>query len=482
VADDFATPLAPLSRRAALTGIGAASVATSMRAEAQASSSANAAGHGAAVSIIDFGADPSGRNDSSAAFRRALREAGGGHVAVPQGRYLVERIAGLGPAGQKIVGESRFKTVFLSEAGGGPLFASEVSATGTSAFHLLSDFMIDLNGNDVVAIDLAGINCSTVQRVHIKGGSAQSARGTGVRFAAPLRRGAYDNAVHDCSFEYLRRGVQWDSGANNNSLFNCRVSNCEIALHADPPGSVDTPRVFGGRVEGCGTGLVEGAHCGAYFAVRFEDNDEADIRFTERSVNAGVWGGLTADAALVLADLERARSPFVESSELGFLAIEESAARPKISTGRHVFAKAGKPPQVLPQRDFAAQFDDYVVFRNQTGIEFANSAKAGSIVGMLATGGDNLAIPGFDRSTRQYVTIELGGGPSIRPLKDATTDLGTKDARYRTLRLSDGIDVGGQAVIGARQPAVADDRSGTATAAKVNEILAVLRRHGLIES
>ncbi|MGX7951282.1 glycosyl hydrolase family 28-related protein [Tsuneonella sp. HG249] len=474
-----------VSRRIALQGIGVAAAAAAGESVAQPSATPQprprSGGNGQA-SVLDFGADPLGRNDSSAAFRRAMRELAGGHLSIPPGRFLVERIGGLGPAGQKIVGSSRWNTVLLSEAGGGPIFANESSSNGTSAFHLLSDFLVDLNDNDIVAIDLASVNCATIQRVHFKGGGPQSRRGTGVRFAAPLRRGAYDNAVHDCSFEYLRHGIRWDSGSNNNAVYNCRISNCEIGLHADPPGSVDTPRVFGGRVESCAIGLAEGANCGAYFSVRFEGNSLADIRFSERSVNAGVWGGLTASTRPSIVGFENASSPSIESSDLGFLAIEESSARPKISTGRHVFAKAGKAPDVLPQRDFSAQFSDYVLFENDAGIEFSNASANGSILGMAATPNDILSIPAYNRFTRRYATIELGGGAAVRPVTDGATDLGTSSNRYRALHLSGGVHIRGRQVVSEQQPAIADDGSGTPTAARLNQILAALRRHGLIES
>lgn len=433
------------------------------------------------VSVLDFGADPRGRNDSSPAFRRALGELGGGRLFVPRGRYLVENLGGLGPAGQQIVGESRWNTILATEGGGGPVFSNGAAGRGTSAFHLLSDFMIDLNGNDVVGIDLASINCTTVQRLHLTGGSASRRRGVGLRFAAPLDRGAYDNAVHDCSFEYLDRGVVWDSGAHNNAISMCRITNCRIGIDAAPAQPVDTPRVFGGRVERCDVGLVEGAEFGAYITVRFEDNAAADIRFTERSRNAAVWGGLTATTRLSIVDLEKAVSPSIDSGDLGYVAIEESTAQPKISTGRHVFAAAGKAPEVHPFRDYAVHFADYVLFGNQVAAEFASSSDEGSIVGMFVNSADELTIPAYNSRTNAYATINFGGGAAIRPPSNGVTDLGSPGYNYKAAHLTDGVYVGGNRVLSARQPEISDDRSGTATGAKVNQILRALRSLGLIE-
>lgn len=472
-------------RHLAISGVGAAAALGAAQARSQsvarpAEAPVAAAARGAILSVLDFGADPSGRNDSTAAFRRALNEAGGRELHIPAGRFLVQGLGGLGPAGQKLVGSSRWKTVLLSEAGAGPIFANEVASRSTSAFHLISDLTVDLNGNDAIAIELASTNCSTIQRVHFRGREG-GGRGVGLRFAAPLDKGAYDNAVADCSFEQLAIAVQWDGGANNNSVFNCRIINCGVGLHAAPSRPVDTPRVFGGRVERCRIGLIEGSQCGAYFAIRFENNELADIRFTEKSANAGIWGGFSATTRLTLLDVEKASSPQIEASDLGHLSIEESDARPKLSTGRHVFAKAGKQPAVPPMRDFAAFFSDQIVLRNQVGVEFANPAGTGSMVGMVAMADGTLSIPGYDRATQQHVTINLGGGPAVRPLTDGGTDLGSSGRRYRAAHLAEGVYVGGQRVLRARQPGISNDPSRTPTAETINQVLTVLRHHGLIE-
>lgn len=474
----------PLSRRSTLAAIGAASVLAAPAAGAQGIVPESVAGRGGnavhgRLSVLDYGADPTGRNDSSPAFRRALADLAGGHLDLPPGRFLVERIFGLAAAGQKIVGASRWKTLLVSERGGGPLFASDRASSGTSAFHLLSDFAIDLNGNDGAAIDLSSINCTTVARVHIKGGSASRPAGTGIRFGAPLDKGAYDNAVHDCSFEYLQVGVAWGNGANNNSLFNCRLIGCGVALDAAPGGELDTPRVFGGRIESCGTGIVDGAHCGAYFAVRFEGNSQSDIRFTDRSENAQVWGGFTATTPIAIAGLHLATSPSIDSSELGYLAIEESPSRPRVSTGRHVFAPPGKVPGVILAGAHAAQFDGSIIMRQPHSIDFANAAD--DIVRAVTLSPEGrLSITGQSRATGSFAAVELGGGPAVHPVADAITDLGATRRRYRQAHISDAVHVGGRQVLGPRQPPIADDPGQTETAQRVNRILGALRAHGLI--
>lgn len=433
------------------------------------------------VSVLDFDVDPKGRNDSTAGFARALRQLGGGTLFVPNGTYLVERLGELGPAGQQIVGESRWRSILRSEAGAAPVFFSAVARQGTSAFHLISDLTVDLNGQGGVAFDLASINASTIQRVHVTGGGARPYRGIGVRFAAPLQRGAYDNALYDCTFEYLDRAIVWETGANANSVFNCRVNNCRVGFDCGPAGEVDTPRIFGGRVEGCDIGLIEGSSYGGYFALRFEDNRSADIVFTERSIHAAVWGGLTATSRLVLKDLDRATSPRIESADLGDISLEENPSRPRISSGRHVFGAAGKRPAIHPRPDYAAYFADYALFRNGIGVEFSNTAGDHSISGMAADAQGRLVIGGYDRKSGVYATVVLGGGDSVEPVSAARTDLGAPARPWKAIHLDQGVFAAGKQVLGRRGAAIADDRSGAANSATVNQILAALRRHGLIE-
>lgn len=428
-----------LAARSLLAAIGAGTVSSGLgeanaRLQRDAGASLSSRNSGE-FSVLDFGADPTASNDSTAAFRAAIGEAEGGTILVPPGTYLVGQIDGLAAAGMKIVGASRWATTLRTEAGGGPLFANERSAVGTSAFHLIADLAIDLNGVPTTAIDLASVNATVVERVHFRGGSGTIAPGTiGVLFDAPLRRGAYDNALHDCSFEYLDRAVVWGSGANTNSAFNCRITNCGTGYDAAPAGGVDTPRIFGGRLEACEVGVRDGASQGAYFGLRFEASRIADIEFTRGSLNAAFFGGHTASSARVLRNLGLASSPTIDGSDIGMLAIEESASRPKISTGRHIFGKPGKVPSIPRGAEYAAYFADHIL---------------------------------------------IDGG--IVPIRDGKIKLGGEDRQFLAAYLKEGVFVEGRRTLGAQQPAIADDVSDSANSDTINAILKVLRAHGIID-
>lgn len=436
------------------------------------------------ASLLDFDVDPSGRNDSTFGFRAAMEAVGAGELFVPPGRYLVGNLGLLGRAGRRIVGASRWESILLTERGGGPLFANEASASGSSAFHTLSDLMIDLNGEEITAIDLAGINASSIERIHFRGADGRSPRGVGVRFAAPIGKGAYDNVVRDCSFEFLRSAVKWAEGANNNAVFSCRINNCEIGFDIAPDGRVDTPRVFGGRVEACRIGLLEGAQQGCYYGIRFEGNSEADIAFTKGSENAGFWGGATAASEIAVRNVELAGSPRIDSSDLGQWAIEENTSRPKTSTGRHVFGPAGKAPPVHPARDYAAYFSNYVLLGQNASIEFADTSDGAvaesRIQGLGLNENGTLVVSAYSRKSQSYGAVEIGGGPSVHPIKDATTTLGTTNTGFKGVYLTDGVYVNGTRVVRSQAPAIPPHRSGSDLADKVNAVLGVLEYHGLI--
>ncbi|MFN2099276.1 hypothetical protein [Altererythrobacter sp. MF3-039] len=387
------------------------------------------------MSVLDFNVDPSGKRDSTAGFVAALREPNYSEIYVPEGRYRISQLGVLGAAGKRLIGASRFRSTLLVEPGSGPVLFSEVADRGTTSFHLISDLTIDLQGSDRVAIDLSSVNMTTLQRVHVRGCKVGVAPcGTGVRFAAPLSQGSYDNSVYDCSFENLAVGAEWAAGANHNSIYNCRTLNCDIGFHVAPSGRVDSPRIFGGRAEGCRIGLLEGASQGSYFGIRFEGSGEADIRFTPNSLHALVSGGLTAASNKVIVGLELANSPTIDAGDLGYWAVEESTSRPRVVTGRNVFGAAGKAPALPTEREFAAYFADYVVFADH-----------------------------------------------ILPAREVEVDLGHPNNGFRNVYLKDGVVVSGRRVLGPRQRGIARDDTKSPNSDTVNAILAALRKHGLID-
>lgn len=310
--------------------------------------------------------------------------------------------------------------------------------------------------------------------------------GVGVKFDAPLRSGAYNNRVDGCQFQHVAIGVDWGEGANLNAVAfsECIVCATGFSPYQSATGvdGVDAPSIFGGRVEGCGVGIKEGASAGGYFNVRFESSYVSDIKFHATSLYPFFSGGYTASSAAILTDLSLATSPNLNSSELGYHQYETSTSRPKLISGRQTFAAAGQVPASHSQTTYSVYFQDYALFRNGVPVEFSNAAADNRIIGMSSNGSDELQISGYDRKVAAFRPINMGGtNGAVRPGSDNTQPLGGATRRWSTVYTgSGGLRVNDIRVVQAQQAAIADDASGAANQATVNSILAALRAHGLI--
>lgn len=430
-------------------------------------------------SVLDFGADPTGGTDSTAAFQAAALAANGSEVFIPKGTYLVGNVGGLQYAGARWIGEGRFRSVVKAAPGTtGSIFGNPLKNTGTSTGTYVGHMMLDANGQDVVLVDFGSVNASIADGLRLVGGSSKAnAVGVGVLFGAPLDRGSYSNSARDCNGVFLEACVRWDTGGNNNTVFGGEAIGCAIGYDIAPAGVIDTAKLFGPRVEGCDVGVAEGGLYTMIFGLRAEANAVADIEFHAGSDHCNIFGGYSASSATVLKDKNLATSLVIISDEFGRLDYENSPSRPILHAGRASFAKAGTSVAtniIHPQNDYAAYFYDYVLIRNQVGVEFGNADGDNRVIGMQVDGSNDLTVSGFDRKTSSYRTINLGGG-TVRPITDATQQFGTTTRKWLRMHLSDGIYVTSKKVVGAQQPAIADGADAT-----VNSILAAMRAHGLI--
>lgn len=246
------------------------------------------------VSVLDFGADPTGVTEATTAFQNAKTAAGAGEVFIPNGTYLIGNVGGLDTAGSQWVGESKYGAVLKVKSGTtGAIFSNTLSASGSSAYCGVRGIRFDYNGQNVTAVDLASVNNSIVEDCQFAGtlisktgdttnasaiitglGStsdlilgmkvigagifseasiasidssiqvtltaAASAtasgvalkfvRGVGVQFNAPLSEAAYNNVVNRCSMEYLATGVAWGPGANVNKVSDTEVTSSAVAF------------------------------------------------------------------------------------------------------------------------------------------------------------------------------------------------------------------------------------------------------------
>lgn len=253
--------------------------------------------------VLRYGADKTGVQNSTNAFTWALQC--NGTVYVPKGIYSVMNVPILHP-GRTLRGESRYDTVLRPHPMPQPhvgqaLICNTERLVGSTTGHAIENLHFQLhNGTSNVpctAIDLGSVGNTIVRNCRFDALGGQAKVADGVLFDAPLQYGSYSNAVVDCDFTYLATGVRFATGANCNMVIGGEFIHCDVGIDAAPAGQVDSPRVYGSRIEGCGVGLKERALQGMYFGIRFEDNALADVDFIPGSYQPQFFGGLTATTA-----------------------------------------------------------------------------------------------------------------------------------------------------------------------------------------
>lgn len=384
------------------------------------------------VSVKDFGAVGDGVTDDTTAIQYAIINASGGVVFFPKGIYLVSNLNAFDAAGAKLLGESRYNCIIKAKPGTvGSLLRNSNAAAGTSAYCSVDSLCIDLNGQNVVGIDFSSVNNSTAQNFFIKGGeSLGAATGTGVKFGAPLNAGAYSNSLINPVIHYCNKGVEWGEDANQNIVFGGEVISCTVGLDTAPGGiKVDTPKVFGTRVEHCGTGLKEGAIYGFYSGVRFEDNT-VDIAFQDGSDHPHFTGGYTATSPTVISGLHNATAPVIHSSDLGWYEIESDPSRPKQLQGKHVFTAPGAALPYAPNGSYASYYADEIWLKNGLWVKAVNAAGNGQVFAMQIDGNDELTLRSLNSAGWAENPVNIGSGGSVRPLTNGTTQLGTSGRRW----------------------------------------------------
>jgi len=297
-------------------------------------------------SVKDFGAKGDGVTDDTASFTSALTAAAGGLVWVPNPSvaYMISNVGVFDFAGNSLVGESKFTTILKVISGTtGSILKFTSPASGTSAYNKVKNLSIDLNDQDVIAIDLSSVSNSVVEDCFIFGGNSFATRtGTGIKFGAPLLAGAYTNVVSRCSLQYLDEGVLWASGANENHVMHTEVLNSGTAYDL-APGTThpDKCTIYGGRVEACTLAIKEGATNCVYTAIAMENEVTAEIEFTANSNSAMFIGCSTAVTSTLFVNKSLAVSPFIMSTDLGWEITEDSASRNLKQFGNNWFGKRG---------------------------------------------------------------------------------------------------------------------------------------------
>lgn len=435
-----------------------------------------------AVSVKAHGATGDGVTNDTAAFEAAVAAANGGKVFVPRGTYCIDQAAVFDSAGTIIEGESGYRSIIKPYGSAvGPLFYNSNNAVGTSSLVRVTNLYFDLAGQNIVAVDLSAVNRALVQGCFFQGGNGMNGtvtnasavvtglssttrikagakvygtnipagttvlsvdsgtqvtlsanatgtgtvaltftNGTGVRYRAPNLTGSYDNVTHACSFQYMSRGVHWDSGGNANEVHGSNFIGCDVGLDAAPAsGSVDTPRVFGGRCEGCRVGLNDAATYGHYFGLRFEANFVSDINFGVGSDHPKIYGGYTATTVTAVTGLSNATSPEIMADELGYYRLETSASRPWLHAARQTFANTAATPATSgAATDYSVFFQNMPLLKNNVSFEFENynaGTPNNTVQGFYVDTSNRLNIIGYDRGAGAYTRIYVGPNFNFNP-------------------------------------------------------------------
>lgn len=402
---------------------------------------------GAAANVLDFGAVGDGVTDDSPAFILARAAAPGRTIYIPDGDYVVSEPALLlDAAGTSYAGESMFGTTIVAQAGftGDAIAHNPAKATGTSGLGYISNLTLDLADQNIIGIDLSSVKNETMTNIRIIGGSnLGTAVGTGIKFAAPLLSGSYSNLVINPRVEYCTIGIHFDSGGNANTVQGGEVGSCTTGISTDPGvgNQVNTPKVFGTRIENCTTGFSEGAEYGSYFGVRIEDVTNA-WDFTVRSVNPYIAGGLVSDVSgNVLNNEANATGLQIASNDFGARDIEPSTSRVKLTARQQVFAAAGVTPVPHAKNNHAGYFQNYLLTANEVGMEGSNALGTNTVIAIAVNNNNQVEIKSYDRAAGAYTPVNIGGNSSaspVRPLANNVATLGTASRRWTEVFATNG--------------------------------------------
>ena len=355
--------------------------------------------------VLRYGANGSDAADDSASFASAL--ACNSEIFIPDGTYYLRKVS-FGAAGKIIRGQSRYNTILRPASGllaGEPLFYFSGRAIGTTYGNLVENLRFQLHrgsGNvDCVGIDLGSVNNTVIRSCRFEGFSKAGALADGVVFDAPLSGGAYSNSVIECDFTGCENGVRFEGGANNNYVNGGEFVSCVVGINAAPSsGTLDTPKIFGPRIEGCDIGLKERAVQGMYFGIRFEAN-AVDVDFLPGSTEPQFFGGLTASSPVCFQGAANASGLVCVAPDLSGVTLRSnSASRAHEFVGPNVFAPLGNTGALANPPGsgaFAAYFrggrvvldnSQWVVARNAagTGVVFTINVNSSDVVEVGASG------------------------------------------------------------------------------------------------
>lgn len=188
---------------------------------------------GAVANVLDFGADPTGTNDSLAAIDLALAS-GAKHVYFPQGTYktsaVIER-----PTGVRMFGDGPLASV-ISAAHNGIIVDTSPVALDGDAYNSLEDigFTNAATYNSSIGIKLTNLNQPSIKRVRVTGGPV-----IGIQLVFVLNGEFEELSVTDCTDVGIYLYSTGLATGTNRNVFKC-VNNtyCNEGIVVDTTGGL----------------------------------------------------------------------------------------------------------------------------------------------------------------------------------------------------------------------------------------------------
>jgi hypothetical protein len=208
------------------------------------------------VSVLDFGADPTGTTDSLSAFNSAMATSSGASVYVPPGTYIVSAPINLSSTGTKLYGSNKVNTVISQQSSvwtGKSLTTYPATIVVNYTQCAIENLTINggLNTNNSDCILISSGQQLALNRLNINAGN------NGINFISGNLQRWYDIFAQTCNVGFV---VTPDSGDNTNGCVMTAVGayNCGAGLTITK-GTGATGHSFSNWVF-----YAEGGHNGAY--------------------------------------------------------------------------------------------------------------------------------------------------------------------------------------------------------------------------
>jgi len=267
------------------------------------------------VSVLDFGADPTGVSDSTTAIQNAINAAYGNSVLFPPGNYLISSSLSItAPINLTGAMSARQSTtnygarIFTNTAALAQLLNIQFSATAgnDSSGGVISNLTFDGNSNAAICVLIQGANTT---KMSFNKCVFRSATNIGVNIT-----GNHSFCFYSCMFTLNGSGLTTNSGVQLNGGNVCNFYGCNFEANNGRALNILAGycnNVFGGAVEGNYLSGIYGSSTGQHVSIQgidFEQNNtsstagEYDIAMTG---SAAYWdiknthhSGTTVTAAI----------------------------------------------------------------------------------------------------------------------------------------------------------------------------------------